>query len=74
MIHILICEDEPRYRNQLREMLVKLSFSLDLDIRTHGFSSGEELLESYEKKEHVYDLLFLDIELPGINGLQAKSF
>lgn len=73
MIHILICEDEPRYRNQLREMLVKLSFSLDLDIRTHSFSSGEELLESYEKKEHVYDLLFLDIELPGINGLQAAK-
>lgn len=73
MINVLICEDETRYQNQLREMLVKLSFSMDIDIRTHSFSTAEELLEIYEAKEKSYDILFLDIELPGLNGLQTAK-
>lgn len=73
MINILICEDEQRYQNQLRERLIKLSFLLDVEIRTHSFSSGEELLSMYENREKDYELLFLDIELPGINGLQTAK-
>lgn len=71
MINILICEDEQRYQNQLRERLIKLSFLLDIEIRTHSFSSGEALLRMYEKRDKEYELLFLDIELPGMNGLQT---
>lgn len=73
MIHILICEDEKRHRDHLREMLVKLSFLMDVDIRTYSFSSAEELIRIYEAKDMNYDILFQDIELPGINGLQTAK-
>lgn len=73
MINVLICEDEQRYRNQLREMLIRLSFSLDIEIHTFYFHSAEELLNAYDEREKEYDLLFMDIELPGNNGLQAAK-
>lgn len=73
MIQILICEDELRYQNQLKEMLVKLSFSMDIDIHTDSFSSAEELLHTYKKKDKSCDVLFLDIELPGLSGLQVAK-
>ncbi|MBU5362539.1 LytTR family DNA-binding domain-containing protein [Enterococcus raffinosus] len=73
MINILICEDEERYRNQLRERLIHLSFAMDIEIRTHVYQSAEELLQMYEKKEKEYHLLFLDIELPGMDGMRAAK-
>jgi len=75
MLNILICDDEQRCRNQLREMLIKLSFSIDVEIWTHSFSSGEDLLKAYENRKRDYELLFLDIEMTGLNGIEtAKKF
>lgn len=59
MINILICEDEERYRNQLRERLIHLSFAMDIEIRTHVYQSAEELLQMYEKKKKSIIYYFL---------------
>jgi DNA-binding LytR/AlgR family response regulator len=63
---IAICDDKEEERRLLRNYCSKLGFS-DLIL----FSSGNELLE-YDQKSCI-DLLFLDVEMPGISGIEVKN-
>ena len=67
-IQIVICDDEQKMISNISEV-VKDTVSL-CDISC--FSSGKDLVESLENER--YDLLLLDIDMPGITGLDiAKS-
>lgn len=70
-LHVAIVDDEEVARRQLRECLDFLSEKEGISVVAEEFSSGVALLDKYEPR---YDVLFLDIEMPGINGLEtAKS-
>ena len=67
MIQIGICDDEKRIGEYLREY-IKIcleKMQMECEISTH--LSGEEVLEDADK----LDILFLDIEMPGIDGLET---
>ena len=66
---ILICDDEDIFREQLKKDLEAYYQSLDVLIQL--VASGEELLAACEKNK--YDLIFLDIEMHGINGLETAK-
>lgn len=64
-----ICDDEEIIRNELLRLCEKFK-SLNLsDINMISFSSGEELL-TYERP---IDILFLDIQMKGMNGLRTAE-
>lgn len=65
MLRIAVCDDEERYRVDLRSHLDKLLINIDCCIET--FSDGRLLIESFA--QNPYDLTFLDIEMPGIDGI-----
>ena len=65
MESIAICEDEKEIRLQLKHLILEKY----PDIRVTEFVSAEELL-SYKG---VYDILFLDIQLEGMNGIEAAG-
>jgi len=69
MIRVMICDDEPSVRAQLREYLVRLSRSTSLSFDIRECRSGAELTAALE--EERCDLLLLDIEMPGGNGMEA---
>lgn len=62
---IAVCDDEPA---DLR-LIQSYCNRYDSDIPTAAFSSGEALLEAYKKD--FYDLVFLDIEMGQMNGLEV---
>jgi len=62
---ILIVDDEPMLR---RTMSDRMKF---WDCTTEEASTGEEALEMLGKKS--YDLVLLDIRMPGISGLEVLS-
>lgn len=64
---IAICDDEALWREQLKEQLESYYHSLDVLIQ--GFPSGEAFLQESEKRK--FDLVFLDIEMEGIDGFQT---
>ncbi len=64
-MRISICDDEEIYRSNLRNELEKIINSLDVVI--DSYECGTELLKRFEKQE--YDLLFLDIEMPQMDGI-----
>ncbi len=65
MLRIAVCDDEERYRVNLKSHLDKLLINIDCNVET--FSDGKLLIESF--RQNHYDLLFLDIEMPAIDGI-----
>ncbi len=64
-MRIAICDDEEIYRIELKALLDKLLINADYNIDT--FDDGNRLSESF--KSLPYDLVFLDIEMPAVDGI-----
>lgn len=64
-LYIAICDDEKIICNKIRQFL--LSIRPDYNIDT--FLSGRELLET----EQSYDIIFLDIGMPDLNGMRTAE-
>ncbi len=67
MIRIAICDDEERIVEELSKR-VKEQFS---EAEVVCFSEGEMLLEMM--REVLFDIVLLDIDMPGISGLDAAE-
>lgn len=64
-LHIGICEDEERYRAQLLQIITDSSYDVTLEVHTNA----EDLLSSFYPGK--FDLLFMDIYMGGITGIEA---
>ncbi|MBQ7670904.1 MAG: response regulator, partial [Clostridia bacterium] len=67
-MRIAICDDAKEFRAEL-ERKIKDS-GLIPDAVFENYSSGEELLSALERKE-AFSIIFLDVEMSGINGIQT---
>ncbi len=65
--NVAICDDEKSALNILSGALVNAFRNYDVDAVVETFSCPQELLK--RMKTCTFDLLFLDIEMPGMNGL-----
>jgi two-component system, OmpR family, KDP operon response regulator KdpE len=60
---ILVVDDEPQIRRVMRTTLTGQGYEV------HDARSGEEALDSVRK--HRFDLILLDVNMPGMGGLAA---
>ena len=65
-IKIAICDDEIKICSHIENMLKYILSQKFLEYDIDVFYSGEALCEEMERTK--YDLVFLDIELPKMNG------
>lgn len=70
MYHIAIVEDEAEFSMQLQSFLEQYREEENTRFKVSVFSCGEEILKDYQP---VYDVILLDIEMPGINGMDAAA-
>ncbi|MDD3239059.1 MAG: LytTR family DNA-binding domain-containing protein [Lachnospira sp.] len=69
-----ICDDVCGERETLHKLCEKYFQKVDVKHEYKMFSSGEEILEFCEKQDSVrLDLLFLDVEMGGISGIDVKN-
>ena len=73
MFTIAICDDDTRICNVLNEYVNKYFGESKKEIELKIFNSGEKLLKELGEKEIEVNLLFLDIEMPGRNGIEVKK-
>lgn len=64
---IAICDDQKLYRDEIVSLCKECLGEAEAFYKC--FASGEELLSANE----VYDFLFLDIEMGGLDGIQIKE-
>lgn len=65
---IAIVEDETIWQNALIKMLRAFEKENDVTLQENLFTSIEDFLIGYKE---CYDLVFMDIELPGMNGMDG---
>lgn len=68
-MRIAICDDEQCFLDDFRRIAGSLYRSLDILI--DSFSSGSALLKQFRLK--AYDLVFLDIEMPEMDGITLAA-
>ena len=67
---IAICDDEPFQSNYLKSLVMAWSEEKELDCSVKTFSSAESLL--FHGCEE-FDILLLDIEMAGMNGVELAK-
>lgn len=72
MINIAVCEDDVFLGGQIETMLYKQAAKTGVSIHTEVLTSAEQCLK-YIKEEHMVDLLFLDIELGAMSGIELAA-
>ena len=68
MRKIAICDDESVEREQLSNILQSTSFA---PIEPYCFESGESILFEYNRGQSDFELVFLDIYMDGMNGMET---
>ncbi len=64
-MQIAICDDEDVFRQDLKDRLVNYKKEKRISMDIYEFENGESLLSS----DMVFDMIFLDYQLPDINGM-----
>ena len=70
-VKIAICDDENKFLTKIKEDLSSLQ-SYENEFSFDEFKTGRELLADFS--EGKYALVILDIEMPGLNGLETAEF
>lgn len=69
-MHFAICDDEPAHIHILQTYF---DARTDLSITSEAFESGKALVDDCKANGCRYDALFIDMEMPGMNGIDTAN-
>lgn len=71
-LHIAICDDDRHYASKLEDTLMKLVSTMEgIHFHIDIYESGEALLRAM--KQTAYHLVYLDMEMPGVDGIAVAE-
>lgn len=73
LYRIAICDDEISQIKNISDYLTRFSIKTDTEFQMERFTSGNELLKKYYNEKSPFDILFLDMEMPGRNGIETAE-
>lgn len=73
MFKIAICEDNKDFSLELKTIIHKTFFQYNLDCLIDCYYTGEDILKEITINNKIYDVIFFDIELPNLNGIEAAK-
>lgn len=72
MIQIAICDDDSIFVSKVKNMLIEILNSKEIKAEIEIYSDGEELLKNYKEKKQ-YDVIYLDIEMENVDGIETAK-
>ena len=66
-VHILLAEDNPVNQKLARIMLTKAGYQVEV------VNNGKEAVEKYTASPKNFDLIFMDVQMPQMDGLEATK-
>lgn len=73
MIVVYLCDDNEAIRAFYKKELLKIAKKSNEEISIREFSSGESLIFTLEHHPSTADIIYLDIVMPGINGIETAK-
>lgn len=70
MTHVAICDDEEQFVTHLTGLLERYAAETGEEIKVTAYYDGMELIEKYDT---TVDLIFLDIQMRMVDGLQTAG-
>ncbi len=71
MFRIAICDDELMICSMIERVILDYQKFYPDEILVDTYISGEELCSEIRKNNELYDLIFMDVELESLNGIEA---
>ncbi len=71
MIRIGVCDEDAVFLKSVGDCVCNAFSEHTSDFAVERFTSGEELVREHEKER--FDILFLDIDMPGMSGFDVAS-
>jgi CheY-like chemotaxis protein len=66
-VHILLAEDNPTNQKLAKMMLTKAGYQVEVA------NNGKEAVERYTKSPKDFDLVFMDVQMPKMDGISATK-
>lgn len=73
LINIAICDDDLIFASKVETILLEISKKQMIKMNIEVFSDGAELWNDISMGKNVYELLYLDIEMDRINGIEIAK-
>lgn len=70
-VNIAICDDDKVICGQIESLILSYANDISLNVNIDVFYDGNSLIDYIQDKHNDYDLIYLDIEMDGINGVDA---
>lgn len=70
ILNIAICDDNTEHINILEKYLFEIS---NIKIECDVYQSGESLVNAYKNNIERYDVVFLDMEMEELNGIETAN-
>lgn len=71
-MRIAVCDDEKYFRYSITEKINEI-YKDDIDMVIRTFEDGLDFLKNYYENTEAYDMIFLDIEMKKINGIDTAK-
>ena len=71
MIKIAICDDEELFRSEMEKFVSVYGNESDTEIEIDTYESASQMVKEIHDSGKRYDILFTDIEMPGLDGMEA---
>jgi two-component system sensor histidine kinase/response regulator len=66
-VHILLAEDNPVNQKLAKMMLTKAGYQVEV------VNNGQEAVEKYSGSPEEFDLIFMDVQMPEMDGIEATK-
>ena len=66
---IAVCDDSEEYGEIVTEIIKKAALKNNIHCNISTYNSGASLVQTF--KENKFNIIFLDMEMPGLNGIET---